>query len=197
MKKANFIHPTAIVGTLVKMGDGNYIGPYCYITGETWLGDDNRFEAYCSIGTPPEHRDFWGKENGGVIMGSNNVVREFVTINAGTNHVTFIGSNCVLLRGSHIGHDATIHNGANISCNVLVGGHATIGRWANLGLGCIIHQWHTIDEGCMIGMGAVVTKKLVTAPYKTYVGNPARLLGENTGHPKYSEWLDMKEHPQL
>ena len=51
----NYIHPTAIIGDDVQLGDDNYIGAFCYITGKTIIGNNNRFEAFCSIGTEPEH----------------------------------------------------------------------------------------------------------------------------------------------
>ena len=46
----NVIHPTAVIGDRVEMGEDNYIGPFCYFTGEVEIGNNNRFEAYCSIG---------------------------------------------------------------------------------------------------------------------------------------------------
>ena len=57
----NFIHPTAYVDVMVKLGDNNYIGPFCHLTGELTVGDNNRFEGHCSVGTRPEHKDFWHK----------------------------------------------------------------------------------------------------------------------------------------
>jgi acyl-[acyl carrier protein]--UDP-N-acetylglucosamine O-acyltransferase len=52
----NKIHPTAIIGDNVTLGNNNYVGPFCYITSNTTIGDNNRFEAYCSIGTPAENK---------------------------------------------------------------------------------------------------------------------------------------------
>lgn len=191
--KSNFIHPTAIIGPGVTMGEDNYIGPYCYITGKTSIGNGNRFEAYCSVGTPPEHKDFWntGKAFSGVNIGNRNTFREFITINAGTEANTEIFEKVIMLRGSHVGHDAAIGSEVTLSCNVLIGGHVIICAYANIGLGAIIHQRQFIAVGCMIGMGSVVTKGLKTTPYKTYVGNPARLLGENSKHPNYTIYMQQ------
>jgi UDP-N-acetylglucosamine acyltransferase len=66
-----------------------------------------------------------------------------------------------------------------ISCGVKVGGHTIIDSNVNIGLNAVIHQRQFIAKGCMIGMGAVVTKKLVTEPYTKYAGNPAKYLGHN------------------
>lgn len=189
--RGNIIHPLACIGPDVAIGTDNYIGPYCLITGNVKIANGNRFEGFCSIGTPPEHREYWNKEHGGVVIGSNCVIREYVTINAGTAENTLVEDVVTILRGAHIGHDAWIHKGATISCNVLVGGHVDVDEYANLGLGCIIHQCQDIAVGCMIGMGAVVTKGLKMKPYKTYVGNPARLLGDNTKHPHYTVYMQQ------
>lgn len=191
--RGNYIHPLACIGQGVTMGWNNYIGPYCLIEGETRIGDGNRFEAYCSIGTAPEHKDYWGKWHGYVIIQNRVTVREYVTINAGTHENTLVCDDVVILRGAHVGHDAWIEKGATISCNALIGGHAKIGQYANLGLGCIIHQHQLIEQGGMIGMGAVVTKTLKTKPYYTYVGNPARELGPNTKHPNYTIFMKQME----
>jgi len=71
----NYIHPTAIIGDDVQLGDDNYIGAFCLITGNTLIGNNNRFEAFCSIGTEPEHKEYFAEPNQGVIIGSNNTIR--------------------------------------------------------------------------------------------------------------------------
>jgi UDP-N-acetylglucosamine acyltransferase len=176
---SNKIHPTAIIGDDVQLGVGNTIEAYVVIADNTAIGNNNHFYPHCSIGTPPEHKSFYGSENKGVVIGSNNVIREYVTINAGCYRPTRLGNSIWMLRGSHAGHDALIWNNCTISCNVLIGGHSVIGEYANLGLGAIIHQFSVIGGGAMIGMGTVITKKSKIEPLGTYVGNPAKLLKEN------------------
>ena len=175
----NKIHPTAIIGDDVVMGKGNIIGAYVVITGKTIIGNNNKFESFCVVGSEPEHKAFFGKENKGVIIGDDNVFREYVTINAGCETPTAVGHNVVMLRGSHCGHDALIDNDATISCNVLIGGHSYVGRGANLGLGAILHQFSKIGAYSMIGMGTIVTKKSTINCFGTYVGNPAKYIKEN------------------
>ena len=164
----NYIHPTALIGPNVIMGDNNYFGPYCI------------------IGYPAEHKAFWEAENGlrdiwngTVLIGSNNKFTGHVTIDAGTVRSTYIGNNVWMLKHSHVGHDAGIGDDVVISCGAKIGGHAVIGEGCNIGLNAVIHQKQIIEPGCMIGMGAVVTKKLITQPNSKYVGNPARYLGPN------------------
>jgi UDP-N-acetylglucosamine acyltransferase len=178
--KENYIHPTAIIGDdVVFVGNNNYIGPYCYITGKTSIGSNNRFEAYCSIGTEPEHRAYFGKENAGLIIGDNNHFREYVTVNSGCEIPTTLGSKIIMLRGSHIGHDSKVHDGCTISCNVLIGGHSIIGTGVNMGLGSICHQFSKIGSYSMIGMGAIITKTFDSRCFGVYVGNPAKYIKEN------------------
>jgi len=160
----NYIHPTAVIGPNVEMGDGNYIGPHCI------------------IGYPAEHKSFWPvpwKEIGKVRIGDNNVFAGLVTVDAGTEGITDIGNGNWFLKHSHMGHDAKMINDNTISCGAKIGGHCLIGSGVNLGLNAVIHQRKLIPDGVMIGMGAVVTKKTELQVGMKYAGNPARLLGEN------------------
>jgi UDP-N-acetylglucosamine acyltransferase len=175
----NKIHPTAIIGADVKMGFGNEIGAYVVITGKVSIGNNNKFESFCVIGSEPEHKGYFGKRNSGTIIGSNNIFREYVTINAGCETPTIVSNDVIMLRGSHCGHDALIDTNCTISCNVLIGGHSYIGKEANLGLGAILHQFSKIGCFAMVGMGTIVTKKSIINPFGTYVGNPAKYIKEN------------------
>jgi UDP-N-acetylglucosamine acyltransferase len=179
MINSSYIHPTAIIGPEVTLGENNYIGPYCYITGKTVIGDHNRFEAYCSIGTPAEHRNYFKKSPFSVIIGNNCVIREFVTINSGTVRDTVLYDNIIMLRNSHIGHDSIIESRVNLSCNVLVGGHSYIMEGVNMGLGSMCHQFSILGAYSMIGMGGIVVKSSEIHPGEIYIGNPVKFLKEN------------------
>jgi UDP-N-acetylglucosamine acyltransferase len=175
----NYIHPTAIIGDDVQLGDDNYIGAFCLITGNTIIGNNNRFEAFCSIGTEPEHREYFGKENKGVIIGNNNTIREYVTINAGCEKPTILHNNIIMLKGSHIGHDSTINDNCTLTCNVIIAGHCLLGKYVNMGLGSVCHQFTRIGSGCMIGMKTIITKKTNPKCFGLYVGEPARCIKQN------------------
>lgn len=171
----NYIHPTAVVGPNVEMGDNNYIGPFCI------------------IGYPAEHKDFWEIDEtkgslmshfpltniGKVIIGNNCKFTGLVTVDAGTTLPTVIRDNVWMLKHSHVGHDAMIKDNVIISCGAKIGGHCEIGEGTNIGLNAVIHQRVKVPEGCMIGMSAVVTKKTEMKPGQKYAGNPAKWLGEN------------------
>lgn len=159
---STFIHPTAIVGPNVTMGENAYIGPYCI------------------IGMPAEHRNWWGKgKPGPVIIGSNARLTKQVTVDAGTNGITEIGDNCWLLKNSHVGHDAKVENDCTLSCNSVVGGHSKIFQHSNLGLGSVVHQWCAVPSYTMLGMNSTWTKKTPLITGSVYVGSPARRVKEN------------------
>lgn len=43
LEKINNVHPTAIIEPNVILRNNNYIGPYCYIVGNTIIGNNNIF----------------------------------------------------------------------------------------------------------------------------------------------------------
>jgi UDP-N-acetylglucosamine acyltransferase len=156
---ANFIHPTAIIGKNVVLGDNNYIG------------------AYCIIGDPAEHKKYWDKEIGKVYIGDNNIITGLVTIDAGTEEVTFIGNDCFIMKHAHIGHDCIIQDNVTISCGAKIGGHSIIKAYSNIGLNAVLHQFTTIERGCMIGASAFI--KGATEEFSKYAGVPAKKIGIN------------------
>ena len=156
---ANFIHPTAIIGENVVLGDNNYIG------------------AYCIIGDQAEHKKFWGKELGKVIIGNGNMITGLVTIDAGTEEPTIIQNGCFIMKHAHIGHDCIILDNVTISCGAKIGGHSIIKEYSNIGLNAVLHQFTTIERGCMIGASAFI--KGATEEFSKYAGVPARKIGTN------------------
>jgi UDP-N-acetylglucosamine acyltransferase len=155
----NNIHPTAIIGNNVILGHNNYIG------------------AYCIIGDIAEHKAFWDKPKGKVIIGNNNIITGLVTIDAGTEQTTYIGDNCFIMKHAHVGHDCTINNNVTISCGAKIGGHSVIGEKSNIGLNAVLHQYSKVKVGCMIGASAFF--KGESEPYTKYAGVPAKSLGQN------------------
>ena len=156
---ANFIHPTAIIGDNVILGDNNYIG------------------AYCIIGDPAEHKKYWGQPKGKVIIGNGNMITGLVTIDAGTQDITTIGDNCFIMKHAHIGHDCQIKDNVTISCGAKIGGHSIIKEYSNIGLNAVLHQFTIIEQGCMIGASAFI--KGLTEEFSKYAGVPARKIGKN------------------
>lgn len=174
------IHETAIIESTVTLEAGVEVGPYCIIRGNTVIKKNTKIWAHSVIGTEAEHKSYWHEQDGMVEVGENCIIREFTTINAGTKQVTVLEDKCIMLRGSHVGHDAYIETGVTLSCDVLIGGHARIFRGANLGLGAVVHQHCTVGHYSMVGMNSTVTKKTSIDPLGKYAGSPARFIGYNT-----------------
>lgn len=168
---SNTVHHTAIIHEHAQIGENNYIGPFCFIGPNAILGSNNRLEGYVSIGTPGEHRDYLHLEPGKVIIGDRNIFREFVTINGGTTTTTILHDDIIMLRGSHVGHDAQIYSKTIMSCNVLIGGHSIVSAGANLGLSSVVHQHRIVGAFSMVGMNSAVTKNV--PPFVTSFGSPS------------------------
>ena len=176
---SNVIHPTAVIDDDVELGEDNYIGPFCYLTGYLTVGDNNRFESHCSVGTRPEHTDHWHKD-GRTIIGDDGTFREHVSIHAATTDgLTRIGNGVIILNKAYVAHDCIIEDGATLSCGVQIGGHVHVMRDSNLGMGAVIHQYQVIGSWSMIGMGCIVPKKALITPGQTWVGNPVKRLKTN------------------
>lgn len=174
---SNSIHPTALISKNAIIGDNNVFGPYCIIYDNVEIGDGNIFVSHASIGSPAEHKISTGTE--GVVIGSRNTFREFITINQGTKNITQIGSSGYFMRGVHFGHDCHIFDHVTLACNSIIGGHTIVMDYANLGLGAITHQNIVIPPGCMLGAGAVATKANYES-WTIYAGIPAKKLKKNT-----------------
>ena len=155
-----YIHPTALIGPNVEIGEDVYIGPYCV------------------IGFPAEWK---GKEDidAGVFIAKGARLTGFVTVDSGVEGLTIIGKNSYLMKHSHVGHDAVLSNNVTLSCGAKIGGHSIIGTDTNVGLNAVVHQKVFVPHGCMIGASAFIGKTLEMQPNSKYAGVPARYLGPN------------------
>jgi len=175
----NNIHPTAVIESDVELGEENFIGPFCYLTGYLTVGDNNRFESHCSVGTRPEHTAHW-HHDGRTIIGDNGTFREHSSIHgAMTNGLTRVDNNVIMLRGAHVAHDCVIEEGVTLSCNTIMLGHVHVMRYSNCGTGSEVHQYQVVGSWSMIGMGCVVPKKTELVPGQVWVGNPAKRIKTN------------------
>lgn len=182
---SNRIHPTAVIGPEVKLGERNIIGPYCVLQGPVVLGDDNYVASHVVIGGAGEVRGHamtasWEEsfDGGAVHIGSRNVLKEFVTISGGWAGETTVGDDGFLMTKAHVNHDGTIGDEVTISGMVVTAGHVTIEDGANLGLGTVVHQRLTVPAGSMIGMQSAVTRQL--PPFVVSMGVPAKPSRLNT-----------------
>ncbi|HEU4774855.1 MAG TPA: acyl-ACP--UDP-N-acetylglucosamine O-acyltransferase [Lysobacter sp.] len=148
----------SIIGADVEIGDNTEIGPHCSVHGPTRIGRDNRFIGHAAIGGEPQDKKFGG-ERVELVIGDRNTVREFVTINRGTQGgggSTRIGDDNLLLAYTHIAHDCVVGNHCVFSNNATLAGHVSVGDHVILSGFAGVHQFCRIGAHAFVGMGAFV-----------------------------------------
>ena len=106
------IGPYTIIGPNVEIEENVEIQAHVNISGNTKIGSETKIYPFASIGTDPQDLKFKGEKNN-LVIGSNNIIREYVTINPGTEgggRATRIGNNCLFMISSHIAHDCQVGN---------------------------------------------------------------------------------------
>ena len=174
------IGPYAVIGKNVEIAENIIIGSHVNIEGWTAIGDGCRIFPFASIGAPPQDLKFEGKRTE-LIIGNNNTIREFVTINRATLHGggrTIIGDNNLLMAYCHVAHDCHLGNNIVMSNAATLGGHIKIEDFAIIGGLVAIHQFARVGSHAFIGGASAVTQDI--PPYMTVAGNRAKLYGINT-----------------
>lgn len=191
------IHPSAVVDPKAELADSVKIGPFCMVgpnvklgenvellshvvvEGRTTIEENNKIFPFASIGHSPQDLKYNG-EPSRLEIGQNNVIREHVTINPGTEGggmLTKIGNNCLIMVGSHVGHDCHIGDHVILVNNATLAGHVTIEDWAIIGGLSAVHQFCRIGRHAMIGGMSGIENDVI--PYGSVTGNRARLGGLN------------------
>lgn len=148
----------SLIGAGVEIGAGSVVGPHCSIHGPTRIGQRNRIVGHAAIGGDPQDKKFAG-ERVELVIGDDNLIREFVTINRGTGTgggITRIGNGNWLLAYVHVAHDCQIGDGCVFSNNATLAGHVTVGDQVILSGFAGVHQFCRIGAHAFIGMGAFV-----------------------------------------
>ncbi len=173
------VGPYSIIGPRVVIGSENKIGPHVVIEGSTTVGDGNTIYQFASIGSPPQDLKYGG-EDSTLEIGNNNIVREYVTIQPGTEHGgmrTIIGDKNLFMVSSHVAHDVRIGS-HNVFANcAAVAGHVEVGDHVIVGGLVGIHQFVRIGDFVMISGGAKLVKDI--PPYCIAQGDRAKLVGVN------------------
>lgn len=191
------IHPTALVDAKAEIGEDVEVGPYCIIgprvtlrarvrllshvvvEGITEIGEGTEVHAFANLGGPPQHTAHKGEETR-LVIGPRNLVREQVTMHAGTvfgGGLTRTGADCLFYVGAHVAHDCIVGDHVFLINNATLGGHVHVGDYATLGGLSAVHQHSRIGRHAFIGGLAAVTKDVI--PFGLARGNPAHLEGLN------------------
>ncbi|MEN9945945.1 MAG: hypothetical protein RLZZ293_331 [Pseudomonadota bacterium] len=191
------IHPTAIIDPNATIGEGCEIGAYSIIgpkvvlganclignhvnlTGNTTIGEECKIYHFASIGECPQDKKYNGEDTQ-LIVGKNNTIREYCTLNTGTvqaNGKTIIGDNNWIMAYVHIAHDCIVGNNTIFANGVTLAGHVTVKDWVILGGLSPIHQFCVIGEHAMLGGQSAVGQDI--PPYTLASGFRAEPRGIN------------------
>jgi UDP-N-acetylglucosamine acyltransferase len=175
------IHPTAIVAAGALVPESCTVGPYCTIgpnvvlgegcelvshvvlDGHTTFGKNNRMFSFACLGIAPQDLKYKGEPTQ-LIVGDSNDFREYVTISRGTvggGGVTRVGSGCLIMAYTHIGHDSTIGEGCILANSATLAGHVTVEDYAVVGALCPVHQYCRIGKYSYIGGGTTITQDVL------------------------------------
>jgi UDP-N-acetylglucosamine acyltransferase len=174
------VGPYCVIGPEVSIGEGSAVASHVVITGRTTIGRGNRIFQFASVGEVPQDRKYGGEPTATVI-GEGNVIREFVTIHAGTQQdrgKTTIGDRNLLLAYSHVAHDCDVGNDTTFSNNAQLAGHVVVGDFAVLGGFVGVHQFCRIGAHAMVAAGSIVLQDV--PPFVTAAGYPAKPRGCNS-----------------
>ena len=173
------IGPYSVIGPKVEIGENVKIHSHVNISGYTVIGKGNKIYPFASIGNDPQDLKYNGEQTK-LLIGDNNKIREYVTINPGTKGgggLTKIGNNCLFMISSHVAHDCYVGNNVIIANNVPLGGHAIIEDNVVIGGNSAVQQFTRIGKMAMIGGMTGVLHDVI--PYGLSTGNRNTLNGLN------------------
>ena len=173
------IGPYSVIGPNVKILKNTVIQSHVNISGDTLIGENNRIFPFASIGNEPQDMKY-NNEKTKLILGNNNTIREYVTINPGTvggGNLTRVGNDNLIMIAAHIAHDCKIGNNIVIANNAAIAGHAEIDDYVVIGGNCGVQQFTRIGKMAMIGGMTGVSRDVI--PYGLSIGNRNYLNGIN------------------
>lgn len=173
------VGPFCIIGPHVEIGAGSVLHSHVVIEGHTSIGKNNEIFSFASLGKAPQDLKFKG-EASRLIIGDNNKIREYVTMNPGTqddNMETRVGSNCLFMIASHVAHDCVVGSHVILANNATLAGHVKVEDFVIVGGLSAVRQFVRIGKHAMIGGMSGVEQDVV--PYALIVGERAKLTGLN------------------
>jgi UDP-N-acetylglucosamine acyltransferase len=192
------IHPTAIIASTAQVPGSCTVGPYSIIGPHVILGENcelvshvvldghlttgarNRFFSFACIGIAPQDLKYKGEPTGAT-LGDDNTIREYVTISRGTaggGGNTRVGSNCLIMAYTHIGHDSVIGDHCILANAATLAGHVIVEDYATVGALNQVHQFCRIGKYAYTGGGTTVTQDVL--PYSlTSAKRETRAYGLN------------------
>jgi UDP-N-acetylglucosamine acyltransferase len=172
------VGPYSIVNEAAQIGSGTEVSSHVLIDAGTIIGKNCRIHHGAVVGTLPQDLKFKGEKTF-VEVGDGTVIREYATINRGTEYrgKTVVGRNCFIMAYAHLAHDCLVGDNVILANSVNLGGHVEIGNYAILGGVLPVHQFVKIGMHSIIGGGFRVQKDV--CPYALVAGYPLKTTGLN------------------
>jgi len=194
------VHPTSVLSPNVILEEDVEIGPYCNIQGQVKIGKGTFIEGHVTvgyrhgiveigknnhispgavIGGPPQDISYKGEPTK-LIIGDNNIIREFTTFNLATSKgdgITSIGNNCYFMAYSHVGHDCKIGNNVIVANNSHFGGHCEVEDNVVIGGVCAFNQFSKVGRNSFVAGSSIVNKDIL--PFSRAQGNYAIVRATN------------------
>ncbi len=192
------IHPTAVIEDGAQIAASAKIGPFCWISSRAKIGENVQllgrvtimgdttvgevtivFPGACLGGGPQDHGNEF-KEEAKLIIGKNNIIRENVTMHAGTpkeHFTTTVGDGGMFMINSHVAHDCVVGNNVIMTNNAVIGGHVRLGDGVIIGGNAAVHQFCRIGRKAMIGGLSGVDRDVI--PFGIVTGDRGKLRGLN------------------
>ncbi len=191
------IHPTAIVDKNAEIDTSVEIGPYCIIQGNviikkgskllshvviqgrTEIGENCTISPFASLGGPPQDISY-KEEDTILVVGNNNTIKEYVTMNRGTMHgggITRVGNNNFIMAYAHIAHDCVVGNNIIMANCATLAGHVEVTDFVSFAGLCAVHQFCKIGKHAFISGLTGVPKDV--PPFMIAAGSRAKLYGLN------------------
>lgn len=192
------IHPTAVIEDGAQIAASAKIGPMCWISsrakigenvqllgrvtvmGDTTIGEGTIVFPGAVLGAGPQDHGNEFKEEAKLIIGKRNIIRENVTMHAGTpkeHFTTTVGDDGMFMINSHIAHDCVVGNGVIMTNNAVIGGHVRLGDGVILGGNSAVHQFCRIGRKAMVGGLSGVDRDVI--PFGIVTGDRGKLRGLN------------------
>lgn len=174
------VGPYAVIDAGVELGPGCRVGSHVVITGRTRIGEGSQIFSFASIGQEPQDKKYAG-EDSALEIGRRNTIREYVTINRGTDDgggTTRLGDENWIMAYSHIAHDCQVGSNCVFANGATLAGHVVVGDYVTFAGFSGAHQFCVIGEHAFLGMYAGVAQDVPA--YVMISGRPPRPRGVNS-----------------
>ena len=154
------VGPFAIIEAGASLGAGCRLAAHAIVKARAHLGAGVQVDHFAVVGGDPQDLSFDATTESGTIIGDRTVIREHVTVHRATKpgESTVIGTECLLMAGSHVAHDCVLGANVILANGCMLGGHVQVGDRAFISGGVAVHQFCRIGGGALVSGNAVITE---------------------------------------